>query len=865
MSSFSSAFAALLVLSFSSSVLAQDCASCQPEFQFNPMAASFQAHQVLARQQGCVLASITSAQEQTAALQVMKDFIGYPYHATRNFQSAFLFLGGIRVDELSDPQAGNYTFEWLDGSGSFQVDRNTDTTTLDGTSSTQFTDFWSGDPNGGTGIFGAERYLALSLDENDSTGIPRGKWVDFSNTPSPALYKCCQETCGGAAFEYQFSPHATSWLDHGVLAASSHCQLAAITTPQEQDAAVQAMEAFVGFPYEDTENFASAFCYTGGRVVSEDSNPYYGNYTFEWTSTGATFEVNRNDNTEIPYTNFKGGDPNGGTPGFLFEPYLALSLDENGSSGIPRGDWIDFKCADSPALYQCCEGVSTSSLPINAFAQCQVGDEGTQPTRAPSVVSTPAPITRAPTTAPISTGTSPPSPTTTYDQDGVECFSEFVDLSNDPEAIRLDIATLNPFDTIDLPTMTPFLFKGTQPVSRLVVTKNGSINLDNSTLVGEGRIPITPGFLLGGANDPYEEVARIQVAQATYGISSTETSGVFYRLTTPNTILISWEPALIAGGRVQVRFQVELELDSGMIIMRWQGVGSFGDMLAVNVGIEDGAGLAVPATGSPFQDYGFAQYPSVFSPGDACRTFFVVPTTSMTPAPTPAPVVVPTPAPMETGGGGSVIYNQDITTCSSVFVPLDQDDMAIKLAITTQSFDPITSDAIDLRTPFLFKGTQPISRLIVTKNGSINLDNSTLVSDGLVPIAIGSINDDPYEDVARIQVAQATYGISNFMTSGVYWKDLPDSNSILISWEPALIAGGRIQARFQAQLDLETGNVEMRWKSPGSIGETLIVSVGIEDGAKLVVPAVGDNFEENGITAYPSIFSEDSCRTFFVV
>ena len=108
--------------------------------------------------------------------------------------------------------------------------------------------------------------------------------------------------------------------------------------------------------------------YIGGKLVESKTDISAGNYTFEWTDGSGEFTSQTNVNTISPYTNFKENDPNGGTAAVLFsaEPYLAMSLDEGGSSGIPRGLWIDYSNQISPALYKCC------GPPKKDFSSCSV-------------------------------------------------------------------------------------------------------------------------------------------------------------------------------------------------------------------------------------------------------------------------------------------------------------------------------------------------------------------------------------------------------------------------------------------------------------------------------------------------------------
>ena len=162
------------------------CAACKPgyvpKFRFETTQGVWEYHVALAKLQGCELASILSAEEQAAAVEALRPYIGYFYSPSWDFQGAFAYIGGKLDPTRSDSQAGSYFFNWVDGSGYVS---NTES---------QYSNFHIGDPNGDTSFYGNEPYLALSLDENGSSGIQRGLWVDFSSRMSPALYKCCMPT-----------------------------------------------------------------------------------------------------------------------------------------------------------------------------------------------------------------------------------------------------------------------------------------------------------------------------------------------------------------------------------------------------------------------------------------------------------------------------------------------------------------------------------------------------------------------------------------------------------------------------------------------------------------------------------------------
>lgn len=330
------------------------------KYHFNPMAATWEMHQILAHQMGCELASVTSQEEQEAAIAAMEPYIGYPYHVTDGWQSTVAFLGAVQT--AANPGTGQYRFTWVDGAGDFNAQRGVNT-------QDPYTNFIPSDPNDGTGFF-QETFIAMSLDENDimQYNIPRGDWLDVGNPNSPALYKCCipdPASCSANEKEYHFNPTEATFEEHLILAEAQGCELASIQSAEDQLAAETVLEAFIGFAYKNTENWASAFLFLGAMVVPAASNPDGGFYTFEWVDGTGTFTVNRNTNTIEPFTNFQEGDPNGGTSYFFEEPYLAMSLGENQSSGIPRGLWVDFSAQPSPALYQCCTTAYTT------FTSCE--------------------------------------------------------------------------------------------------------------------------------------------------------------------------------------------------------------------------------------------------------------------------------------------------------------------------------------------------------------------------------------------------------------------------------------------------------------------------------------------------------------
>lgn len=347
----------------------QVCSTCPgtnavAEYRFNPTAASWETHRLLAHQDGCELASIANIVEQAAALAAMRPYIGYPYHATENVGSSFAYLGGRVIPEQSNPSTGRYAFEWVDGSGRLVVQNGQ--VVEDGSDSTAFGFFASGDPNGDTLGF-SEPFLALSLDENGSSGLRRGQWVDFLDAPSPALYKCCVPTCKTKS--YHLNPLELPWEEHERIAKQSSCELATISSPEEQTAAEAALDPYQDYVYQEENSFGGSFVYIGGKLSRSD--PVIGDYFFDWADGSGELHVYVEPHNiwSSAYSNFHENDPNGGTGFIGEEPYLALSLQKKGSQFIPKGKWVDFGDVPSPALYQCCNGVD-----IAAFGSCTVSN-----------------------------------------------------------------------------------------------------------------------------------------------------------------------------------------------------------------------------------------------------------------------------------------------------------------------------------------------------------------------------------------------------------------------------------------------------------------------------------------------------------
>jgi len=157
------------------------------------------------------------------------------------------------------------------------------------------------------------------------------------------------------------------------MALSEGCQLATIKTSEEQAAAMGAMEPYIGYEYASTQGSEGSYAFIDGlEVIQYRDDPYEGRYVFSWQD-GEYLEVLKGDNsnatiydlvvvtggnqTRPGYANFIPSEPNAlkETASGLFDS-IALSLNENGSQGIPRGGWIllDAGQFQNPAIYQCC-------------------------------------------------------------------------------------------------------------------------------------------------------------------------------------------------------------------------------------------------------------------------------------------------------------------------------------------------------------------------------------------------------------------------------------------------------------------------------------------------------------------------------
>ena len=211
-------------------------------------------------------------------------------------------------------------------------------------------------------------------------------------------------------------------------------------------------------------------------------------------------------------------------------------------------------------------------------------------------------------------------------------------------------------------------------------------------------------------------------------------------------------------------------------------------------------------------------------------------------------------------------YTESATTeCLTAFRPLASSVGGTKLFKTTKAKDnnatSLHFDEIPLNRPFFFKGTDPIHVLIIEENGTIFLKQQDRSNDGQ---ALSTAVTEE-EMLPRILVAEGEYSSTSTSKGGegVYWNDT--GSSVLVSWEPSLVAGGRVQVYFQVEL-FDNGNIQMTWRGVGPIGDTIPVRSGIKDGHGLMLaPLTGSPFQEGGFSQYPSVFSQDTCRYFSTV
>lgn len=146
------------------------CAACptnQAKFVVNPNFMSWEAHNTFANEIGCVMASITNADEQAAALKVIDTSIPAPQAG----EISFFWFG---ASTIGDGQSSSWT--WTDGSDDFPGDglKSNDPA---------YRNWKSGQPDGNG------KHAGLHFVEN-SFGFAAGEWDDAPGIWG-ALYKCC--------------------------------------------------------------------------------------------------------------------------------------------------------------------------------------------------------------------------------------------------------------------------------------------------------------------------------------------------------------------------------------------------------------------------------------------------------------------------------------------------------------------------------------------------------------------------------------------------------------------------------------------------------------------------------------------------
>lgn len=542
--------------------------------------------------------------------------------------------------------------------------------------------------------------------------------------------------------------------------------LASITSAEEQAAAVKAMEPFIGYDYPLTDDFQSSFAYIGGQVVPEGSDPEFGTYTFEWRD-GSRFTTQRGPRqTSSQYTNWElsfsyrlGGwtsDPNGGTSNYpyRYEPYIALSLDENGSSGIDRGKWVDFSSRNSPALYKCC-------VP-------------------------------PPTTTPLTCDGMTTS--LTYRFSPLELGWE--EHKSKAEAMGCQLA---------------------------------SIKSPEDQAAAEAAIAPYIGFEY--QSDGFFHNAFIYIGAE----MDTETSD-------PNAGDYLFEWADGSGSFKVKRRGTQTESTAYTNFIPGDpngGTGIFADERYVALSLQERDSRGIMR--GKWVDFSNLPSPALYQcclPALGSYAHCTVQEEENTPSPVMAPNAPPDSFPG---------YLQNTFHCDRNYVSIADVGTALPLDLT---------GTIHLKTPFLFKGTDPIEILVVTTYGTINLDGQDTAAFGVIPI---SPEGSGYTQSARIQVAQSDRG-----TPLAYYLETDDY--ILISWEGDL--------PFQAKLFFSTGRIDMFWPSSrlcrGIANEP--ASVGIEDGEGNAWPAQG---RHSLLGAYPFFFSDtgrtllwlesgDKCRSFEV-
>lgn len=170
--------------------------------------------------------------------------------------------------------------------------------------------------------------------------------------------------CESGKLEFRYNVQVESWEKHRAIAQLIGCELATIKTGDEQRAALHVLESYSGYAYENTHGWNSAVAFIGGKLIENYFPDNDGNtrWNFDWVDGTSFSAIQSNNNFSSQDTFFQQGDPNGisGAPttaegGVVNEPYLAMLLGENGSSGLTKGEWVDVGAdLHAPALYKCC-------------------------------------------------------------------------------------------------------------------------------------------------------------------------------------------------------------------------------------------------------------------------------------------------------------------------------------------------------------------------------------------------------------------------------------------------------------------------------------------------------------------------------
>lgn len=166
--------------SFPSQAPSVSCAACptnQAKYVVNTNKMNWEQHNAFATAIGCVMASITSAEEQDAAVDAL--------NVLQASTSYFVYFGAI-----TNGSGQGSTWTWTDGSESFLGDG-----VGESSNPNPYRNWNSAQPNG-TGNRGG-------LYAIPTAGFQLGDWDDVTGVGLwPALYKCCQEQPVATDFEY---------------------------------------------------------------------------------------------------------------------------------------------------------------------------------------------------------------------------------------------------------------------------------------------------------------------------------------------------------------------------------------------------------------------------------------------------------------------------------------------------------------------------------------------------------------------------------------------------------------------------------------------------------------------------------------